>query len=68
MTLTLKDIHDIETKYLKQDHDSHHQLAASINQHPDQQPCSPSAPVPPETTKNCELELRSSKIMPTIHY
>ena len=39
-----------ETKYLKQDHDSHHQLsiATSINQHLDQQPRSPAEPVPPE--------------------
>jgi len=39
MTLILKDIHDIETKYLKQDHDSDQQLPSttSINMHPDQQ-------------------------------
>ena len=40
-----------ETKYLKQDHDSHQQLslAASVNQHLDQQPCSPPKLVPPES-------------------
>ena len=50
MTLTLKDIHDIETKYLKQDYDSYQQLslAASINHHSDQQPRSPPEPVPPK--------------------
>jgi len=40
MTLTLKDIHGIETKYLKQDHDSYRQLSLPefINHHLDQQP------------------------------
>ena len=47
MTLIRKEIHDIETKYLQQDYDSYQ--VASINHHLDQQPCSPSALVPPET-------------------
>ena len=40
MTLIIKEIHDIETKYLRQDYDSHQKLslAASVNHHPDQQP------------------------------
>ena len=44
-----------ETKYLKQDHDSHQQLSsiAYIDQHPDQQPCSPPKPVPPESKNIC---------------
>ena len=40
MTLIIKEIHDIETKYLRQDYDSHQQLTSktSINHHSDQQP------------------------------
>ncbi len=70
MTLIRKEIHGIETKYLQQDYDSHQQLSSetSVNHHSDQQPCSPSAPIPPETKNNCELEPRSSKIMPPMNY
>ena len=59
-----------ETKYLKQDHDSHQQLSsvASVNQHPEQQPCSPPEPVPPKSKQLCESIPRSSKIMPKMHY
>ena len=40
MTLMIKEIHDIETKYLRQDYDSHQQLtsATSVNHHQNQQP------------------------------
>jgi len=70
MTLTRKEIHDIETKYLQQDYDSHQKLslATFVNHHSNQQPCSSSSSVPPETKNNCEIEPRSSKIMPTMHY
>jgi len=70
VTLIRKQIHDIETKYLQQDYDSDQQLssAAPVNHHVDEQPCSPSTPVPHETKNNCELEPRSPKIMQTMHY
>ena len=70
MTLTRKEIHDIETKNLQQNYDSHQQLllAASVNHHSEQQPCSSSSPVPPEPKNDCETEPRYSMIILKMHY
>ena len=40
MTLKIKNIHDIEIKYLKQDYDRYQQLSYGLHdqQHQDQQP------------------------------
>ena len=71
---TIREIHDIETKYLEQDlWESPLIDSSNICQPPFSLATkisfwSPSASVPLETNKICKLEPKASKVMPTMHY